>query len=180
VQQFQSQSCIKPYTEHRHSCSPYEENAKRQCAFDYSLLSATAASENVASRAADENLDERVRHAIAIMEGYLHRELNLNEIASHVNLSFWHLSRLFTSEVGMPPGQYLKCLRLNKAKELLETTFLNVKEIKCRVGIKDESHFARSFKKAFGDAPAQYRARYLNSRVSGTGHFDRIAESASE
>jgi transcriptional regulator GlxA family with amidase domain len=114
------------------------------------------------------------------MEGYLHRDLNLNEIAGHVNLSFWHLSRLFNSEVGMPPGQYLKCLRLNKAKELLETTFLNIKEIKCRVGIKDESHFGRGFKKAFGVAPAQYRARYLSGRVSEAGHLDRMAETASK
>lgn len=171
----QAQSCIKPYTEQRNICSPYIE-AKRQCAFPHTLSDADSVfAENSSTPAAPEKLDERVRHVIAIMEGYLHQDLNLNVIASHVNLSFWHLSRLFKSEVGMPPGQYLKSLRLNKAKELLETTFLNVKEIKCKVGVKDESHFARNFKKAFGKAPAQYRAYYLDRRLGESGHQDRMA-----
>ena len=58
----------------------------------------------------------------------------------------------------MSPIKYLKLLRMEKAKHLLETTFLSVKEITYRVGINDDSHFVRDFKKAYGTAPTQYRA----------------------
>jgi Helix-turn-helix domain len=63
----------------------------------------------------------------------------------------------------MSPIRYLKQLRMEKAKHLLETSFLSVKEITFRVGINDDSHFVRDFKKAYGKAPTQYRAQ-MNER----------------
>ncbi len=59
----------------------------------------------------------------------------------------------------MSPIKYLKLLRLEKAKHLLETSFLSVKEITYQVGINDESHFVRDFKKAYGNAPGQHRIK---------------------
>lgn len=59
----------------------------------------------------------------------------------------------------MSPIKYLKLLRMEKAKHLLETSFLSVKEITYRVGINDESHFVRDFKKTYGKAPTQYRSQ---------------------
>ena len=157
---------IKPYTEHTRSCSSYDDDANRRgTTACFSFNADSDISEDVSTPAAPAILDERVRHAIRIMEQYLHRDMNITEIASHVNLSLYHFCHLFKSETNMSPAQHLKGLRLLKAKELLESTFLNFKEIKCRVGINDESHFARSFKKAFGVAPAQYRARYFSARV---------------
>ncbi len=64
----------------------------------------------------------------------------------------------------MSPEQYMKLLRMMKAKELLEMTFLQVKEICAEVGINDESHFVRDFKRIFGASPMQYRARVWNDR----------------
>jgi len=60
----------------------------------------------------------------------------------------------------MTPAQYLKSVRIHQAKELLETTLLSVKEIRARLGINDESHFVRDFKKTYGLPPLQYRIRY--------------------
>jgi transcriptional regulator GlxA family with amidase domain len=65
--------------------------------------------------------------------------------------------------MGMAPKQYLKNLRLERAKELEETTFLRVKEIMSAVGINDESHFARDFKAKYGETPAAYQRRYLRA-----------------
>jgi AraC-like DNA-binding protein len=55
---------------------------------------------------------------------------------------------------------------MQKAKELLETTCLRVKEIMNQVGIRDESHFARTFKKLYGVSPTQYRALYRAKSAS--------------
>jgi AraC-like DNA-binding protein len=52
---------------------------------------------------------------------------------------------------------------MQKAKELLENTFLSVKEATVSVGINDESHFVRDFKMNFGLTPSQYRQRYRAS-----------------
>lgn len=173
-------TCIQPYTEHQPTCPTYNEDMKLQSAHAYSQFNTGAhPSETVSMSAAFDNIDDRVRHSITLMEDHLHRDLNISDIAHHVNLSLWHLCHLFKSETGMPPARYLKILRLKKAKELLETTFLNVKEIKIRVGIHDESHFARSFKQAFGIAPAQYRTRYLSDRKLENRLINGITETAS-
>jgi transcriptional regulator GlxA family with amidase domain len=47
---------------------------------------------------------------------------------------------------------------LQKSKELLETTFLSVKEIMVAVGFADLSHFVRDYKQQFGETPSQTRA----------------------
>jgi len=78
-------------------------------------------------------------------------------MAEIVNLSPSRLRYLFKKETGVAPGHYLRTFRLEQAKELLEKTFLSVKEITRRVGVNDQSHFIREFKKAYGLTPAQYR-----------------------
>lgn len=103
-------------------------------------------------------IDHRVKIAILFIENNLGRPLSLNEIAQSVNVSPWHLCRLFKVGTGTSVTQYLSGLRMEMAKQLLETTCLRVKEIKNQVGVRDESHFARTFKKTSGVTPSQYRA----------------------
>src|SRR5215213_7747071 len=89
-------------------------------------------------------------------------ELSLGEFAQSVNLSVWRLCHIFKSDVGMPPIRYLRLLRMERAKELLESSFLSVKEIAFRVGLHDESHFVRDFKTTYGFSPALYRSQFKN------------------
>lgn len=93
-------------------------------------------------------------------------ELCLSEFAQSVNLSVWRLSHLFKIDIGMPPMRYLRLLRMERAKDLLESSFLSVKEIGFRVGLTDESHFVRDFKATYGLSPACYRAQF---RGNGNG-----------
>ena len=53
--------------------------------------------------------------------------------------------------------QFVKIVRLKKAKELIETTPLSIKQIMAEVGIKDKSNFCRDFKKTYGVSPVKYR-----------------------
>ncbi len=87
-------------------------------------------------------------------------ELSLAEFAQSVNLSVWRLCHIFKSDVGMPPMRYLRGLRMERAKDLLESSFLSVKEIAYRVGLNDESHFVRDFKSTYGSSPALYRLHF--------------------
>jgi len=107
-----------------------------------------------------------------MMRDDLRRELSLAGLAQSVNLSVWRLSHIFRSDVGMSPIQYLKFLRMEKAKYLLETSFLSVKEITHRVGLNDESHFVRDFKKVYGLPPANYRLLFKEGQLKGPDEKD--------
>ena len=110
-------------------------------------------------------MDKRVEKIIQMMREDVRGELSLTEFAQSVNLSVWRLCHIFKSDVGMPPIRYLRLLRMERAKGLLESSFLSVKEIAFQVGLNDESHFVRDFKSTYGYSPALYRSRF---RSNGT------------
>ena len=97
-------------------------------------------------------------------------EVSLGEFAQSVNLSVWRLCHIFKSDVGMPPIKYLRLLRMERAKGLLESSFLSVKEIAYQVGLTDESHFVRDFKSTYGYSPAIYRAQFRDSHSHSNGN----------
>ena len=113
-------------------------------------------------------MDPRVHTAILHMKENLHCELSLEAMAQSVNLSSSRFRHLFKKETGTTPAQYLKSLRMRKARELVETTFLNIKQIMCSIGMRDKRHFAKDFERTFGVTPTQHRARYkgTESRAS--------------
>lgn len=102
-------------------------------------------------------VDRRVQIIIGSMKANLQREMVLSEVARLVNLSPSRLQHLFKAETGTSLTQYLKSLRLERARELLETTFLSVKQVMITAGLKNKSHFVKDFKKAYGMTPTQYR-----------------------
>lgn len=109
-------------------------------------------------------MEPRIQRAIRLMTADLRRDVPLDKLAQSVNLSESRLRHLFKAETGVSPVQYLKTQRMLKARRLLETTFLNVKEVMLKVGAKDTSHFIRDFKKTFGLSPSQYRDKYLRAQ----------------
>ncbi|HEX6185255.1 MAG TPA: helix-turn-helix domain-containing protein [Pyrinomonadaceae bacterium] len=107
-------------------------------------------------------MDERVGKAIRMAEECLHKGWSAARLAGLVNLSPSRFHQLFKEETGEPPARYLRGLRMRRARELLETTHLSVKQVMAGVGVSDESHFVRDFKKTCGLTPARYRERFLS------------------
>jgi AraC family transcriptional regulator len=105
-------------------------------------------------------MDVRVQNVLALMRRDLRAKLTLNDMARSVNLTSFHFCHLFKAETGRSPAKYLKAVRLERARELLETTFLSVKEIRALVGLNDESHFARDFRTTYGVTPQQHREHH--------------------
>jgi AraC-like DNA-binding protein len=105
----------------------------------------------------------------------LHRKHDLKELAQLVNLSPSHLSCKFKAETGMSLSRYQKALKLQKAKELLETTCLRIKEVMVSVGINDESHFVRDFKRAFHVTPTEYRMTCMSIKYGAEGDSVELA-----
>ena len=59
--------------------------------------------------------------------------------------------------MGMSPLEYLTLLRVERAKELLSSTALTIREISAQVGYYDPGSFIRRFKQVTGETPLQYR-----------------------
>ncbi len=103
--------------------------------------------------------DPRVAWAIAQMHEHSASELPIERLARHVNLSPSRFAHLFTAEVGTSPARYLRRLRFSRARMLLETTYLSVKEVMAHVGFNDASHFSRGFQQIYGVSPRVWRRR---------------------
>lgn len=102
-------------------------------------------------------MDQRVQRIVLTINENLARESILDELARSVNLSPSRMYHLFKADIGVSTKQYIKMMRMLRAKELLSTSFLSVKEITSMIGAGDESHFVRDFKKGCSLTPTQYR-----------------------
>jgi transcriptional regulator GlxA family with amidase domain len=119
---------------------------------------------------------ERVKRVIELMQGDPSRRFTLGKMAESVNLSAPYFCNLFKSITGVPPAKYLKSLRMQEAATLLTTTFLSVKEIVRRVGLADESHFVRDFKRLYGMTPSEYRSCSLLSSESAKTESSNVRD----
>jgi transcriptional regulator GlxA family with amidase domain len=102
-------------------------------------------------------MDRRVKAAIEIMHRNPHCRLELLELAHQVNLSPSRFSHLFKTETSLSPKQYSYEWRVQKAKELLDRTFLKVSEISARLGYKHTGDLSRAFTKFYGYPPSLSR-----------------------
>lgn len=69
---------------------------------------------------------------------------------------------------------------MDRAKYLLETSFLSVKQIAHQVGLNDESHFVRDFKKAYGEPPTHYRVRAKGGQLNEVSNENKSLEKGAD
>ena len=93
---------------------------------------------------------ERVRKILAVE---YEAPPDLTELGRRVGCSPFYLSRLFARETGQTISQFLRDVRLAKAKELLDHGEMNVSEAAVSVGYSSLSHFSRAFSTHFGHCP---------------------------
>lgn len=84
-------------------------------------------------------------------------DLTLNDVATHVFLNGNYFSTLFKQKTGDTFRNYLRNVRIEKAKELLSSTNLRIYEIALLVGYNEHSHFVRAFKSVTGKSPGEFR-----------------------
>lgn len=88
--------------------------------------------------------------------------LSAPALAAALHVSYRTLHRHFNVAAGMPPLAYLQALRVERAKELLESTRMSLEQIVEKIGYSDVSAFRRLFARSAGLSPAQYRQRFKN------------------
>ena len=113
--------------------------------------------------------DRRLLLVLMLVEDNMRRQLVIRDLATAVNLSSGRLAHLFKNEVGVSPQRYLNNIRMERAKELLESGVLSGKEIAAEVGIPNASRFCRSFKARYGTTPTEYRRTHLRIDLKSIG-----------
>lgn len=95
---------------------------------------------------------------ISYIEDHYSEKISLDQIAENMYLSSFYISRIFKGETGNTPIRHLINLRLEKAKELLESGYQgSIQEVAALVGYDDAYHFSKLFKKRYGISPSQAR-----------------------
>ncbi|MFC4146104.1 AraC family transcriptional regulator [Micromonospora mangrovi] len=119
----------------------------------------------------DESTSRAVHRAIAAMEENLSEPITVDDMARAALFSKFHFSRVFHRATGVSPGRFLSALRLQRAKDLLVSTTLNVADISLRVGYSSVGTFSYRFSRSVGMSPTAYRR--------GRGYTDRLSPAKS-
>jgi AraC family transcriptional regulator len=101
----------------------------------------------------------KLNRIFEFVEARLQDQILLSDLADIAAISPFHFSRLFKAATGLAPYQYVLMRRLERAKHMLLSTDLSVREIGWELGIDNVSHFRRKFVEQFGIGPSQLRRR---------------------
>jgi len=104
----------------------------------------------------DESYSKVVTDMIRTMEANYAMKLGLDTFAEKYRLTPEYISNLFAKETNMTFSNYLKQLRLEKAKELILNTDMKIYEVACRVGYPDQKYFSKVFKEYTGTSAKQF------------------------
>lgn len=102
---------------------------------------------------------ERVAPAVDYIHDHYQSDIPLEDCAALCRMSKYHFIRQFTSLTGRSPHAYQTLLRLQKARELLTDSTLNISQVAEVVGYENPLYFSRIFKKHVGCSPREYQAR---------------------
>ncbi len=95
--------------------------------------------------------------ALQYIRDHCDRDITLTDVAKAAWLSPTYFSRLFVQTTGIHFSDYLRRCRLEKAKDLLATDTLSVKEIAAAAGFRSTAYFIKLFSEAYGMTPGKYR-----------------------
>jgi transcriptional regulator GlxA family with amidase domain len=101
--------------------------------------------------------DETIINAQQWLRENISQSISFQDLASHFSLSSRSFNRRFKIATDVTPGEYLKNLRLDNAKELLRVTDLEINDIAALCGFQDASYFCSRFKMLMGKTPLAYR-----------------------
>jgi AraC-like DNA-binding protein len=98
----------------------------------------------------------KCRSIINFLNTEYHKKITSSDIEELFESNYDYLNRVFQKITGYTIFNYLNIVRINKAKELIETTTIKFSEVGYLVGIDDPYYFSKLFKKYAGMTPSQY------------------------
>ena len=87
------------------------------------------------------------------------RAMDMMELAQQLPMGYSAFRKQFKLFTGQSPNQYHLNLRMDRAKELLESTILSIEEVSVQTGFESIYYFSKLFKRKTGVSPNAYRKR---------------------
>ncbi len=110
--------------------------------------------------------EEREKQTLTVLDraqGYIQErfteDLSLEEVADFVHLNAHYFSKIFKQQTGSTFIDYVTKLRIDKAKSLMSSEHLSLKEVCYKVGYNDPNYFSRVFKKVTGITASEFRGQ---------------------
>jgi transcriptional regulator GlxA family with amidase domain len=107
--------------------------------------------------------DKNILNAQELIESNFAGTMKMKDLARQVGISPRHFIRRFKTATGETPLRYLQQVRVDKAKDLLETTPETINEITKIIGYENDSSFRKLFNEATGLSPSKYRSQFARS-----------------
>lgn len=104
-----------------------------------------------------EEVKECIAKAVQAMHDELSEPVTASEMAKRVNMSRSYFSQCFKDIIGRTFNEYLRSIRMEKAKEYLQYTQKNIQWISEHTGYTDQKYFSRVFYERTGMLPSEYR-----------------------
>lgn len=98
-----------------------------------------------------------VSDAINIIDDEYTKNIKLEEVAKRVGVSSQYLSKIFKDETGQTFIEYLTNLRINRAKDIIQTSDQPIKQVGIMVGYRDPNYFSRIFRSVVGISPSDFK-----------------------
>ncbi|HEY0489757.1 MAG TPA: helix-turn-helix domain-containing protein [Telluria sp.] len=118
--------------------------------------------QRVALQARFGTLQPKLTEAVSLMEANIEEPLSTDDIAGLVGISRRQLERLFKQYLGSLPSRYYLELRLQRARQLLQSTNNSIVQVGLMCGFSSGSHFSTAFGALFGNTPREERQRKLS------------------
>ncbi len=105
----------------------------------------------------NKDLSKPIRICVEQLHSRMEESITLEDFAKEFGYSTYYLSKKFKSETGQTFKEYLRSIRLERAKFLLHNSDLSVLEISEKLQFCSASYFSDSFRKTYGISPTAYR-----------------------
>lgn len=90
-------------------------------------------------------------------ENYLQNDFRLETVAAHTGVSYRYFETLFREKHGVSPKEYVLNLKIERAKELLLSEKMLIRDIALTLGYSDIYHFGKIFTAKTGYTPSEYK-----------------------
>ncbi len=100
---------------------------------------------------------QKIQQAVIYIRENYDKDLNMAVVSNYISMNYSLFSFAFKQYTGTNFVNFLKDIRMEKAKELLENTDLRIVEISQKIGYENEKHFMKTFKTTCGVSPTEYR-----------------------
>ncbi len=126
------------------------------------LISITRIYESYNYSASLSNLNRKIEILTRYMRNNLSRKITLDELSNLIHLSPDYLCRFFKQKTGDTLFNYLRSLRMERAKQLLSNAAYSIAYISSQCGYPYTANFQQAFKKYSGCTPSEYRKHIIN------------------